>query len=139
MMTQAPMFRPHAPLRAPILFNKSHEWIDVQGDGTATLGISDFAQSELGDIVYVDLPEVGTKVTAGESYAAVESVKTTDEVFTPVDGVVLEVNEALNDEPELVNKESESGGWFIKLKEISAVPAGLMQKDAYEKFVAEGQ
>lgn len=120
---------------APVYFAKSHEWVDVDGD-KATLGISDFAQSELGDVVYIDLPEVGTKFVAGQSFAAVESVKATDEIYTPVAGIVEEINEALVDQPELVNSEAESGGWMIKLSGVSA-PEGLMDAEAYAKFCKE--
>jgi glycine cleavage system H protein len=121
---------------APVYYAKSHEWVDIEGD-KATLGISDFAQKELGDVVYVDLPEVGTQFTAGSAFAAVESVKATDEIYTPVAGTVEEVNTTLGDEPELVNKEPESGGWMIKLSGVSGVPEGLMDKDAYAKFCEE--
>jgi len=118
----------------PKVYAKSHEWADIQGD-KATLGISEFAQKELGDVVFVDLPEVGAKLEAGASFGAVESVKVTDEIYTPVSGTVVEVNTALVDQPELVNKEAEKGGWMVKLSGVpSDIPDGLMNKEAYDQL-----
>lgn len=122
---------------APVYYAKTHEWVDIQGD-KATLGISDFAQKELGDVVFVDLPEVGAKLEAGAAFGAVESVKVTDEIYTPVSGTVEEVNTALADQPELVNKEAEKGGWMVKLSGVpNAIPEGLMDKAAYDKYCEE--
>jgi glycine cleavage system H protein len=96
-------------------FAKSHEWVRVS-DGTATIGITDHAQQELTDIVFVELPEVGRKLKAGEAAAVVESVKTASDVYSPVSGEVLAVNQAVVDKPELVNSEPYDGGWFFQVK-----------------------
>ena len=96
-------------------YAKSHEWVRVAGD-TATVGITDHAQHELTDIVFVELPEVGRKLKAGEACAVVESVKTASDIYSPVTGEVVEVNKAATDNPGLVNTESYTGGWFFKIK-----------------------
>jgi glycine cleavage system H protein len=96
-------------------FAKSHEWVRVSGD-TATVGISDHAQAELTDIVFVELPAVGRKVKAGEACAVVESVKTASDIYSPVGGEIIEVNKAAVDNPSLVNSEPTAGGWFFKIK-----------------------
>ena len=95
-------------------YSESHEWVKVE-DGVAVIGISDFAQSELGDITYVDLPEVGDEVNAEEDFGAVESVKSSSDLISPVTGEVCEVNSALEDQPELIN-EAPYGSWIIKVK-----------------------
>ena len=116
-------------------FTKEHEWIDVDGD-VGTVGISDYAQAQLGDVVFVELPEVGRELTAGGEAAVVESVKAASEVYAPVAGTVTAVNEALNDDPALVNAAAESDGWFLKmtLADAGAVNA-LMDEAAYKSFV----
>ena len=96
-------------------YAKSHEWVRVAGD-TATVGITDHAQHELTDIVFVELPAVGRKVKAGESCAVVESVKTASDIYSPVSGEVVEINKAATDNPALVNTEPYAGGWFYKIK-----------------------
>src|SRR5262252_2420194 len=96
-------------------YAKSHEWVRV-ADGVATIGITDHAQHELTDVVFVELPEAGKKVKAGESCAVVESVKTASDIYSPVSGEILEMNKAVVDNPALVNSEPYSGGWFYKLK-----------------------
>src|ERR1051325_6422752 len=96
-------------------YAKSHEWVRVTGD-TATVGITDHAQHELTDVVFVELPEVGRKVKAGESCAVVESVKTASDIYSPVSGEVIEANKAVVDNPALVNSEPFAGGWFFKVK-----------------------
>ena len=95
---------------------EEHEWIRLEADGTATVGITNFAQEQLGDIVYVELPEVGKKLEQGEDAAVIESVKAAAECKAPVSGTVLEVNSALADEPGTVNREPTGGGWFFRLK-----------------------
>jgi glycine cleavage system H protein len=100
---------------AELKYAKSHEWVRVAGD-TATVGITDHAQHELTDIVFVELPAVGRKVKAGEACAVVESVKTASDIYSPVSGEVIEVNAALPDNPALVNSEPFAGGWFYKVK-----------------------
>ncbi len=96
-------------------YAKSHEWVRVSGD-TATVGITDHAQHELTDIVFVELPAVGRKVKAGEACAVVESVKTASDIYSPVSGEIVEVNEAVVDKPELVNTDPHGNGWFYKIK-----------------------
>ncbi|CAL5229650.1 g13015 [Coccomyxa viridis] len=115
----------------------SHEWVKVDGD-TATIGISDFAQAELGDIVYVELPEAGSEVEKGNNFGVVESVKAASDVYSPVSGEVLESNQALADEPGKVNSEPFSGGWMLKVKltDPSQVDS-LMDASAYEKHCEE--
>ena len=96
-------------------YAKSHEWVRVNGD-TATIGITDHAQQELTDIVFVELPEAGRKVKAGEACAVVESVKTASDIYSPVSGLIIETNKAVVEDPALVNKQPDTGGWFFKIK-----------------------
>lgn len=96
-------------------YSESHEYVKIEGD-YAVVGITDFAQEQLGNVVYVDVPEVGDEVTAGETFGAVESTKAASDLVCPVSGEVVEVNEALEDEPELVNKDAFGEGWIIKVK-----------------------
>jgi len=96
-------------------YSESHEYVKIEGD-CAVVGITDFAQEQLGNVVYVDVPEVGDEVTAGETFGAVESTKAASDLVCPVSGEVVEVNEALEDEPELVNKDALGEGWIIKVK-----------------------
>lgn len=119
-------------------YSKDHEWVSVAGD-IATVGISNFAQEQLGDVVFVELPEVGRSVAAHDQIAVVESVKAASEVFTPVGGTVTEVNAALTDDPAKVNSDPEGGAWFFKLK--LAKPAELdelMDAAGYQAFTAAG-
>ncbi|MGF1683123.1 glycine cleavage system protein GcvH [Photobacterium makurazakiensis] len=97
-------------------FAESHEWVRDNGDGTITMGISNHAQSLLGDVVFVDLPEVGDTTEAGESFSLVESVKAASDIYAPVTGEIVEINEELEDSPELVNEEPYEGGWIAKIK-----------------------
>ncbi len=116
-------------------FTEDHEWGQQDGD-TLTVGITNFAQEQLGDIVYVELPDVGREVEQGEECAVVESVKAAGDVKSPASGEVIEVNVALEDEPELVNAAPEDGGWFYKIKlSNNDELASLMDKDAYAAFV----
>lgn len=94
----------------------SHEWVRVEEDGTVTIGITDHAQDLLGDVVFVDLPEVGAEINAGDEAGVVESVKAASDIFSPVTGEVIAINEALEDEPELVNSDPYNDGWFFKVK-----------------------
>lgn len=110
-------------------YTESHEWILVEGD-IATLGITDFAQSELGDIVFVDLPSAGRAVKSGDTIGSVESVKTVSDVYSPVAGVVVETNEALGAQAELLNTDPYGKGWLLKIK-LSEPVAGLMDAAAY--------
>ncbi len=116
-------------------FTKEHEWIEVDG-GIATIGVTAYAAEQLGDVVFVELPEVGKSVKAGDSFAVVESVKAASDVYAPVAGEVVAVNDALTSEPETVNAEPEAAGWFAKVK--LAYPAAvdqLMDRAAYETFL----
>ena len=115
-------------------YTKDHEWMKMEGD-IAVIGISDFAQDALGDVVFINLPEVGDTVTAGESFGDVESVKAVSDVNSPVTGVVLEVNEELNDSPENLNSDP-YGAWIIKVEQITETE-DLMDAAAYEAFCAE--
>ena len=118
-------------------YSESHEYVKIEGD-CAVVGITDFAQEQLGNVVYVDVPEVGDEVTAGETFGAVESTKAASDLVCPVSGEVVEVNEALEDEPELVNKDAFGEGWIIKVKlSDTAELESLMDAAAYEKFCAE--
>jgi len=114
-------------------YAESHEWTKVEGD-TATIGITDFAQSELGDVVYVELPEVGDTVTASETFGVVESVKAASDVYAPIDGEVVAVNDALVDDPSKLNSEPFEGGWMMKIKVADAGQLdNLMDSAAYTK------
>ncbi|MDD9156399.1 glycine cleavage system protein GcvH [Aliivibrio sp. S4TY2] len=97
-------------------FTASHEWVRDNGDGTVTVGISNHAQGLLGDVVFVDLPDVDDEVTAEENFSLVESVKAASDIYAPVSGVIVEINEELEDSPELVNEEPYEGGWIAKIK-----------------------
>ena len=118
-------------------YSEEHEWIDVEGD-VATIGISDFAQEQLGDVVFVELPEVGNEISAGDQVAVVESVKAASEVYSPVTGEVVEINEGLVDDPSGVNGDAEGEGWFfkVKLSDPSELEE-LMDAKAYKEFVKE--
>ena len=116
-------------------FTEDHEWIDVDGD-VGTVGISDYAQSQLGDIVFVDVPEAGKQIAKGDEAAVVESVKAASDVYSPVSGVVVEGNAALTDEPALVNTDPEAGGWFFRITLSDTGELGsLMDEAAYAAFV----
>lgn len=119
-------------------YTKSHEWVRVSGD-TATVGITDHAQHELTDIVFVELPAVGRKVKGGEPCAVVESVKTASDIYSPVSGEVVEVNKAVVDNPALVNTEPHGGGWFYKLKLANpAELGGLLSPEQYSAQITAG-
>jgi len=120
-------------------YTRDHEWVRIDGD-LVVVGISDYAQSQLGDVVYVELPEIGRRVEQGKEAAVVESVKAASEVYAPVSGEVVEVNEALAADPARVNADPTGEGWFIKLrlddpKQLDT----LMDEDAYTRFVEEQQ
>jgi len=118
------------------LFTKDHEWLAVDGD-VATVGITAYAQSQLGDVVYVELPELGRRVSKGGEAAVVESVKAASDVFSPVTGEIVEVNAALSDAPQSVNEDPEGGAWFFKIRLADkGETAELMDKAAYDAFVA---
>lgn len=115
------------------MYTKSHEWVLFENDTTATVGLSDFAQSELGDLVFVNLPQVGDAVTAGETFADVESVKTVSDVFSPVTGTIVAVNEALTDAPQKINEDA-YGAWLAKVENITDKEE-LMDAAAYQAFI----
>jgi glycine cleavage system H protein len=118
-------------------YTKEHEWVRLQ-DVIATVGITDYAQEELGDVVYVELPKVGAKLKAGQSLGTVESVKAVSDIYCPVAGEVTEVNSALSDTPETINKDPHGQGWLIKMKvDDPAAVAGLMDAAAYQAFISE--
>ncbi len=118
-------------------YTKEHEWIDAKGD-VGTIGITDYAQHELGDVVFVEMPEVGKKIEAGKSLGTVESVKAVSEIYAPVSGEVTEVNTTLADSPELLNSDPQGKAWLIKVKISNPDQlSGLMDAVAYQAYVAE--
>ena len=120
----------------PLYYTQDHEWIDVNGD-TGTVGITDYAQSQLGDITFVELPDAGSSVKKGDAPCVVDSVKAASDVYAPVSGTVTEANAALEGEPELVNTDPEQGGWLFRLTLADAGELdGLMDRAAYDEFVA---
>ena len=120
----------------PLYYTQDHEWIDVDGDA-GTVGITDYAQGQLGDITFVELPEAGAVLKKGDAPCVVDSVKAASDVYAPVSGTVTEANAALEGEPELVNTDPESGGWLFRLTLADAGEVeGLMDRAAYDEFVA---
>ncbi|CCW68964.1 unnamed protein product [Phytomonas sp. Hart1] len=132
-----PSFAAAAFLRtyATRLYTDSHEWVEYE-DGEATVGVSHYAQENLGDVVYVSLPQIGDRVTTREVIGEMESIKATSSVYSPVDGTVSSVNEALMNEPGLVNKSPEEKGWLVKVK-CAESPKGLMNTEEYNVFIKE--
>ncbi len=118
-----------------LLYTKDHEWVSIQ-DGVATIGITDFAQDALGDVVYVDLPEVGAEVKADETISEVESTKSVSDIMSPVDGTIKEVNEALDVDASVLNSDPYEQGWICKI-ETSSTGEGLMDVVAYRAFIEE--
>jgi glycine cleavage system H protein len=120
-------------------YTKEHEWIVVK-DGIATIGITDYAQHELGDVVFVELPAPGTKVTAGKTFGSVESVKAVSEIYAPASGDVVEANASLQDKPETLNSDPHGAGWLVKVKLANPADVNsLLDAAAYEAFIAEKQ
>ena len=121
-----------------IKFSEDHEWIQSQGDDLVVIGITDFAQEQLGDLVYVELPEVGDECSRGENISVIESVKAASDLIAPVSGTIVEVNGRLEEEPELVTEDSMGDGWFIKVKLSSPEELDdLMDESAYNNFIEE--
>lgn len=125
-------------IRAELKYLPSHEWVRIEADGTATVGITDHAQEALGDVVFVDAPEVGSEVAANEEAGVVESVKAASDIYSPISGEVIEVNGVLADSPETVNSSSYDDGWFYKIKpsDLSELEA-LLGADDYAKIIEE--
>ena len=122
------------------LYSKDHEWVKDNGDGTAVVGITDYAQEMLTDIVFVELPPIGKKAAKGEPMAVVESVKSVSDVFAPVGGEVIDVNKRLEETPELINQDAFHEGWIAKLKlEDAAELKGLLDAAAYDALIKEGK
>lgn len=118
-------------------YTDQHEWVRLDGD-TATVGITDYAQHELGDVVFVELPKKGSKINAGKSFGTVESVKAVSEIYAPVSGEVVETNDALQNSPEKINSDPHSAAWLIKVRLANpAEVKSLMDAAAYEKFIAD--
>ncbi len=115
-------------------FTASHEWVRIEGS-TATVGISDHAQAQLGDVIFLELPAVGTEVKAGAKFGAIESVKAASDLYAPVAGTVAEVNAALTERPELVNSDPYGEGWMLRLDSASADGADLLDEAGYTKLV----
>ena len=121
-----------------IKYSEDHEWVDAKEDDLVVIGITDFAQEQLGDLVYVELPEVGGECTKGENISVIESVKAASDLVAPVSGSIIEVNSRLEDEPEIVTEDSMGEGWFIKVKlSDKAELDELMDEEAYNSFIEE--
>lgn len=123
-------------LPADLLYTKEHEWIRLHEDGTATVGITEYAQESLGDITFVEFPEVGASLPAGETFGVVESVKAASDLYMPVDAEVIEINDAVDASPELVNQAPFSDGWLLKIRiaDKSQLEA-LLSPGAYSEFI----
>ena len=121
-----------------IKYSEDHEWVDAKEDDLVVIGITDFAQEQLGDLVYVELPEVGDECIKGENISVIESVKAASDLVAPVSGSIIEVNSRLEDEPEIVTEDSMGEGWFIKVKLSDPAELDeLMDEDAYNSFIEE--
>ncbi|HEX6348358.1 MAG TPA: glycine cleavage system protein GcvH [Candidatus Dormibacteraeota bacterium] len=118
-------------------YTETHEWVDV-ADGVATIGITDFAQSQLGDVVFLELPRQGRRLTAGEAFGVIESVKAASDLYAPVAGTVVKVNDRLAANPELVNKDPLGEGWLIKVQADGGVPENLLDEAAYQRLAESG-
>lgn len=119
-------------------YTEEHEWLEIDDNGLVTVGITDFAQDHLGDLVYIQLPEIGKQIDKGEEAAVIESVKTASEIMMPVSGVITEINPNLADEPGKVNEDPLGEGWFFRFQASDGVAdiTGLMDEDGYKAFVA---
>jgi glycine cleavage system H protein len=118
-----------------LLYTKEHEWLRADGD-KATVGITDHAQKELGDVVFVEFPQVGTKVQAGKPMGTIESVKAVSEIFSPVSGEIVEINSALNGSPEAVNTDPYGKGWLVLIRMDKTPPEGLLTAEQYTQYTA---
>jgi glycine cleavage system H protein len=124
-------------LPGDLRYTSEHEWLRQEEDGSVTVGITDYAQAALGDLVYVELPETGMEVDAGGEMAVVESVKAASDVYAPVSGTVLEVNSALVDDPEKINSDPYGDGWMVRLQPADEVEGDTMDPDAYQELLDE--
>ncbi len=125
-------------VRDDLKYTQTHEWVKIDGD-TAIIGITDYAQQEMGDIVYVELPDVDDEAVKGESFGSVEAVKAVEDINSPLSGTISEVNEALEDEPELVNKSAFDEGWLIKITGFKSDEVDdLLDSEEYKKLISEG-
>jgi glycine cleavage system H protein len=122
-------------LPGELLYTEEHEWLRQEEDGSVTIGITDHAQSALGDLVYVELPEVGAELDAGDEMAVVESVKAASDVYAPVGGTVLEVNSALADDPEKINSDPYGDGWIVRMQANDLEGSNTMDPDAYQELL----
>ena len=120
-------------MSAELLYSKDHEWVRVESDGVAVIGVTDFAAEQLGDVVYVDLPEVDGEITAGTEMGEIESTKSVSDLFSPINGTVTEINDAVVDTPELVNSSPFDEGWLIKVS-YEALPEDLLSAADYKAF-----
>jgi glycine cleavage system H protein len=116
-------------------YSKEHEWVKINDDKTVTIGITDYAQEELGDITFVELPEPGQSIASGESPVTLESVKAVSSVYTPVAGEILEVNSKLDDEPELINNAPYTDGWIFKVRITAAIETPLLSAEKYQEYI----
>ena len=123
-------------LPANLRYAASHEWVLDHQDGTVTIGITDHAQEALGDVVFVELPEVGQSLSKGKEFGVIESVKAASDLYSPVNGEVIEVNEALEDAPETVNDAPYEGGWIMKVRVTDQAFEGLLDADAYQAMLS---
>ncbi len=120
-----------------IKYTEDHEWLRVEADGNVTVGVTNYAQEQLGDLVYIQLPEVGSTFAKGDEVAVIESVKVAGEIKMPTEGSVVEVNSAVADDPAVVNQDAESAGWFFKFKPANAAEIdSLMDAAAYKNFIS---
>ena len=117
-------------------YSESHEWVTLEGN-TATVGISDFAQAQLGDVVFLELPRVGESLTPGQSFGVVESVKAASDLYAPIAGKVVAVNEKLTDSPDLVNRDPYGDGWLLQVELEGGLPDNLLDEDAYTRTTGQ--
>lgn len=128
-----------AEVPSELKYTRDHEWVRVDDDGTVTIGVTDHAQQELGDLVFVEVPEVGATFAAGDAAAVVESVKAASDVYSPVSGEVVEANDELADAPETINNDAYGEGWIFRVRvEDTDALEDLMSADEYEEFINEG-
>ena len=120
-------------MSAELLYSKDHEWVRVESDGVAVIGVTDYAAEQLGDVVYVDLPEVDDEITAGTEMGEIESTKSVSDLFSPLSGTVLEINDAVVDTPELVNSSPCGEGWLLKAR-FEQLPDDLLSAEGYKAF-----